>query len=107
MFMFILLKIHPAFHDQPWTLITAYLHQKEASLLEYYRLFQDFLQLRAFINNINASLDDANEVDVFINNSALKQFLNRVTRDKGRLSSNSHWYTGLQLVVLKDTDFLR
>ncbi len=72
----ILLKIHPIFHDQPSTLITSYPHQKNISLLEYYQLFQDFIQLRAFMNNVDSSLDNPNEVDVFIANSKYKESLN-------------------------------
>ena len=50
---------HPAFYDQPATLITAYPKQDNSSLLEHHDLFLDHLQLRAFITNQVGSLNDA------------------------------------------------
>lgn len=41
----ILLHVHPIFHDYPATLITTYPKQHNLTLLQYYQLFLDFLQL--------------------------------------------------------------
>ena len=94
----ILLKVHPLFHEQPATLIKNYPMQKTLPLAKYYQIFRDYLQLRAFINNIDSSLDDDSELDIFIANSAHPRYLNRVTRDERRQSSLQHKYRGDQLL---------
>ena len=88
---------HPVFEDQPATLITAYPIQKNHSLLKYHSLFRDFLQLRAFISNQKASLDDPHELDIFITNATHGVFLNRVTREERMKSSLAHKYKGNQI----------
>jgi hypothetical protein len=89
---------HPAFHDQPSTLITSYPRQRDLDLLQYAQLMRDFQQLCAYISNHTASLDDSTEVDIFINNLRHSEFINRVTRNQRRLYSNSHKYTVAQLI---------
>ena len=41
----ILFQSHPVFHPQPAMLITSYPKQRDQTMLEYYSLFQDYLQL--------------------------------------------------------------
>lgn len=98
----ILFASHPAFCPQPSTLITSYPKQRDRSTLEFYKLFIDYLQLRAYICNIDSSLDNESELDIFINNCKHGQYLNRVTRDERRISSLKHKYTGQQLVETLD-----
>ena len=59
---------HPAFFDQPATLISACPEQGDSSLLEFHNRFLDYIQLRAVITDQVSSLDDAHELDMFINN---------------------------------------
>ena len=94
----ILFKAHPVFYDQPSTMITAYPKQRDTTMLQYYQLFNDYLQLRAFITDVTSSLDNEHELDIFINNAKFHEFLNRVTRDERRLTSLAHKYRGTQLV---------
>ena len=94
----ILFQSHPSFYDQPSILIKSYPRQRHHTILEYYKLFNDFLQLRAFISNINTTLNDSTELDIFINNTTHAAYLNRVTRDERRLSTYAHKYTGSQLI---------
>jgi hypothetical protein len=65
----VLFKSHPAFYDQPSTLITSYQMQPDLSILEYYKLFLDYEQLRAYIANISTVLDETTELDIFIQNA--------------------------------------
>ena len=99
----ILFQSHPVFHDQPATLITRYPTQRDFSLLKYYSLFLDYLQLRAFISDIDSSLDESHELDIFINGTKYNIFLNRVTRDERKLVSLRHKYTSAQIVETLET----
>jgi hypothetical protein len=95
----IIFASHPAFHDQPATLITSYPKQRNSDLLQYAQLFQDlFLQLRAYIANNPATLDDPTEVDIFINNLTHSHYINRVTRDERRQPHFADKYFGSQLI---------
>ena len=53
-----------------------YPHQRTSSLLEYYRLFLDYLQLQAFITNSTSTLNDKHELDMFIGNATHSAYLN-------------------------------
>ena len=94
----IIFASHPAFHPQPSTLITSYPRQKDSSILEYYRLFLDFEQLRAYISDVSLTLDNNSELDIFLKNAKYGAYLNRVTRDERRQSSLAYKYRGSQLV---------
>ena len=61
-------------------------------------MFKDYLQLRAIISDVRSSLDDPNEIDIFLANSKYSMFLNRVTRDERKLTSFKHKYTEAQIV---------
>ena len=67
-------------------------------MLEYYKLFVDYEQLRAYISDISTNLDQETELDIFIRNAKYNTYLNRVTRDEHRLSSMRHKYRGSQIV---------
>ena len=99
----LLFRSHPVFHDQPSTLISRYPVQGNRSLLEYYALFQDFLQLRAVVSNIDASLDQTHEMDLFITGCKYGKFLNRVTRDERKVDSLAYKYTSDQIVETLET----
>ena len=99
----ILFHLHPIFHPQPAMLIISYPKQCEKTMLEYFSLFQDFLQLRAFIMDQNSSLDNPDELDVFISNTKYSQWLNRVTRDECKLATMAHKYTANQIIETLNT----
>ena len=94
----IIFPSHPNFHEQPAVLITTYPKQRNYTLLEYETLFCDYLQMRAFISNVDSSLDDEQEKDIFINNVKYGKFLNRVTRDECKQAALAHKYRGSQFV---------
>jgi hypothetical protein len=94
----ILFPCHPVYHEQPATMITQYPRQKEKSLVEYHALFNDYLQMRAFIQDYDASLDSPGEMDIFIRNTKHYMFLNRVTRDERTSPAKAYKYTGAQIV---------
>jgi len=75
-------RIHPNFHPTPAILIKQYPIQRTLTLVEYYYAFKDYLQLRAFIRNIDVSLDDPDELDVFISGCKHSEFLQRCVRDE-------------------------
>ena len=72
-------------------------------MLEYYSLFQDYLQLRAYIMDQNSSLDNPDELDVFINNTKHSQWLNRITHDERKIATMAHKYTAAQIVETLNT----
>ena len=79
----ILFPSHPAFQDQPSIMIKSYPRQRSTDdLLRYVQLFRDFLQLRAYITDNPATLNDPTEVDIFINNLTYSTYVNRVTCDR-------------------------
>jgi len=80
----ILLRSHPAFVDEPSTLVTTYPKQKDKSLLEYKMEAEDFLQMRVIVQGHSRELDDPGELDIFINNMKYNTFVQRVTRDERR-----------------------
>ena len=94
----IVFPAHPIFHPQPSILLTAYPRQKGLSMLEYWSLFQDFLQLRAFVQDQDSSLDAPGELDIFINGCKYHQFLNRITREERASHTLQYKYTGAQIV---------
>jgi hypothetical protein len=96
-------RSHPVFQDQPSTLITTYPRQRNFTLLKYHSIFLDYLQLRAFISNQAASLDEAHELDIFIKNATHGTYLNRVTRDERKLTSLAHKYRGNQVIETLET----
>jgi hypothetical protein len=99
----ILFHLHPIFHPQPATLIMSYPKQHEKTMLEYFSLFQDFLQLHAFIMDQNSSLDNPDELDVFISNTKYSQWLNQVTCDECKLTTMAHKCTANQIVEMLNT----
>jgi len=102
----ILFQSHPAFQDQPAALITSYPRQRGDSMLKHFSLFQDCLQLRACVSDVDSSLDLSHEVDIFIKNAKCSDFLNRCTRDERKQASFAHKCTSSQLVETLET-FLR
>ena len=95
----ILYDHHPAFLEQPATLIAEYPKQLPSqSLLAYHATFVDFLQLRAIIKGHPASLDESDELDLFITRSKYRTYLNRVTLEERQHQSKLHKYTANQIV---------
>jgi len=94
----VIFSSHPAFFDQPSTLITAYPRQRELTTLAYYQVFVDYQQLRAFIADTNLTLDNPSELDIFIKNLRYSSFINRITRDERRLKTLAYKYRGTQIV---------
>lgn len=65
----VLFNVHPVFYDQPSMVITSYPRQRDLTILDYFHMYNNFLQLRAFISNTMSTIDDSFELDVFINNA--------------------------------------
>jgi len=80
----ILLCSHPAFVDEPSTLVTTYPKQKDKSLLEHKMETEDFLQMCSIVQGHSRELDDPGELDIFINNMKHNTFVQHVTRDERR-----------------------
>jgi len=78
----ILQRSHPAFVDEPLTLLTTYPKQKEKSLLECKMEADDFLQMRSIVQGFSKELDDPGDLDIFINNMKYSSFVQRITRDE-------------------------
>ena len=51
----------------------------------------------------NSSLDNPDEVDIFINNMKYSQWLTWVTHDERKLTTMSHKYTAAQIVETLNT----
>jgi len=75
----ILLHSHPAFVDEPATLVTTYPKQKDKSLLEYKMEAEDFLQMRSMVQGFSKELDEPDELDIFINNMKCSTHVQCVT----------------------------
>jgi len=93
-----MLRSHPAFVDEPSTLVTTYPKQKDKSLLEYKTEAEDFLQMRSIVQGHSRELDDPGELDIFINNMKYNTFVQRVTRDERRQRAMLHKYQGDKLL---------
>jgi len=95
----VLFHSHPVFHQQPATLIPSYPSQhKSQTLMKYHELFNDFLQLRAFISDIDSSLDNDSEMDIFINRAQHGVWLNSVTRKDRQEADAADRYNSGQIV---------
>ena len=95
----ILLQAHPVFHDHAATWIRQYPYQVHPdSLLQYRSRFMDFLELRANLRDIESSLDDPHELEIFIHGALYSDFLDRNTREERSLPSQAHKYKGDQLI---------
>jgi len=94
----ILLCSHPAFVDEPATLVTTYPKQKDKSLLEYKMEAEDFLQMRSMVQGFSKELDDPGELDIFINNMKYSTHVQRVTQDERRQRALLHKYQGDKLL---------
>jgi len=64
----ILQSSHPAFVDEPSTLVTTYPKQEDKSLLEYTMEAEDFLQMCSIVQGFSKELDNPGELGIFINN---------------------------------------
>ena len=99
----IIFAAHPAFHDQPATLITAYPKQRTLSMLKYRDMFVDYLQLRAIICDQDADLKDEHEMDIFIGGTLYNEWLTKNTREERKDSTYDHKYTANQIVETLET----
>mmetsp|Transcript_6983 Transcript_6983/g.10601 ORF Transcript_6983/g.10601 Transcript_6983/m.10601 type:complete len:332 (+) Transcript_6983:601-1596(+) len=89
---------HPVYYNQPSTLVKTYPRQRDQSLIQYYQAFVDWQQLRAFISDIDKTLDDPSEIDIFLDNVKYSTYLNRVLCDKRRIAAYKHKFTKKQIV---------
>lgn len=97
----IIRRAHPVFHEEPATMVKRYPTQQSGqSLREYYKIFKDHLQLRAFCLNHKGTLDDEGEVSIFIDNAKYSLHLRRCSRDERRQTAPAmkRRYQGEQLV---------
>jgi len=91
-------RSHPAFVDEPATLVTAYPKQKDKSLLECKMEAEDFLQMRSVAQGFSKELDNPGELDVFIKNMKHSTFVQRVTRDERQQRVMLHKHQGDKLL---------
>jgi len=75
----VFLRSHPAFLDEPATLVTTNPKQKDKSLLEYKIEAEDFLQMRSMVQGFSKELDDPGKLDVFINSMKYSAHVQWVT----------------------------
>jgi len=68
-------KIHPNYQLQPAIMIKSYPTQGSRPLQEYFMAVKDFLQLRSFIMNLPQTLNNPQEVDVFISNMKYSDYI--------------------------------
>jgi len=94
----ILQRAHPAFVDEPATLVTQYPKQRNNSLLEYKMEFEDFLQMRAMVLGHSREIDDKDELDIFINNLKDSSFVQQVSRAERRQAALEYKYKGDHLL---------
>jgi hypothetical protein len=95
----VLYRSHPAFYDQPSTLVTAYPKQLQSmSIQDYFNVFNDYLKLKAYIENHTVSIGDPPVLDVFLARSNYSEYLNRVTRDERRQPALAHKYAADQVL---------
>ncbi len=100
----ILFQSHPVFNEQPATLIASYPSQeKDTSMAQYYDSFTDFLQMRAFISDIDSCIDNPPEMDLFITRAQHGVWLNGVTREERNKESKKYKYTSTQIVETLET----
>jgi len=90
----ILQRSHPAFVDEPSTLVTTYPKQKDKSLSEYKMQVEDFLQMRSIVQGFSKELDNPGELDIFVNNMKYSTFVQCVTQDERRQHSLIHKHQG-------------
>ena len=84
-------------------MVTTYPHQGELSMVEYHTKFLDFLQLRAVVMDIGATLDSPKEMDIFIRNTKYHVFLRRVMRNECTSASLAYKYTSEQILETLET----
>ena len=95
----ILFRSLPTFHTHAATWIRSYPTQlRTASLLQYRLSFVDFLELRAHLRDIDSSLDDEHELELFLDGATYSDYLIRVTREERSLPSQAYRYKGDQLI---------
>ena len=70
------MEVHPLEVPYPAKMITNYPIQSPTETLDnYYLRFIDYLQLQAIIKNVDATLNDLAEQDIFLNNAQQSTFL--------------------------------
>jgi hypothetical protein len=73
----ILFDAHPVFHPNPAVLAKDYPKQGTSTRQEYFRSFEDFLQMRAYTQGVDSSLDAEHEIDIFLSNLKHALFVTR------------------------------
>ncbi|MDX1409856.1 MAG: hypothetical protein R3330_17020, partial [Saprospiraceae bacterium] len=88
----------PQFATQRGMLCTACPRQRELSMEQHGMRFKDFLNVRSCVKNSPSSLDDSDEIDIFIGRAKHQKHLNRCTRDERRQPACAHKCTAAQIV---------
>ena len=99
----IMVTIHPAYHPQPATLITSYPIQRDLTLHQFFNIYTDYLQLRAYIRSDSTTLDDSSELDIFISKTRFSEYINRVTYSERKDQQTADRYKGSQLPTTLQT----
>ena len=99
----IMVLVHPAYQPQPATLITSYPTQRDLTLHQFFNVYNDYLQLRAYIRNDATTLDAPSELDIFISKTRYAEYLNRVTYTERMDPQHAEKYKGAQLPTTLQT----
>ena len=100
---------HPIYHESPSTLIQSFPHmQDNESTLVYWTIFQDYLQLSAYIMDSRQTLDDKNIMDIFINNHKYAKYLTTRSSEERRSTDPNvlRKYTAITIVQTLETFLL-
>ena len=99
----IMVLAHPAYQPQPATLITSYPIQRDLTLHQFFNVYTDYLQLRAYIRSDNTTLDDPAELDIFLSKTRYAEYLNRITYSERTDPQTAAKYKGPQLPTTLQT----
>jgi hypothetical protein len=68
-------------------------------LTEYYIVFRDYLAMSALVHNVDLSVDDAHDIDMFISGKLDYQFFKRVSREHRHQPSQAHRFKDDSIVA--------
>ena len=94
----IIYAVHPAFHRAPGILVSAPPIQGDDSILQYVLRFNDYLQLRAFVQNIASSIEDPDQRDLLFNGAKYSDYIAKMARLDLRDPTLAHKFTATHLV---------
>ena len=94
----IIYGVHPAFHRTPGILVSGPPTQGSDSILQYVLRFNDYLQLRAYIQNIASSIEDPDQRDLLFHGAKHSDYIIKMARADLRDPNLAHKFTANHLV---------